>query len=81
MNAVTVRRLDGTLLCVGPDNGMYNPGYDTALSTKQVETDYEAIVAEWYQQPVDETERVRAKRQLTSAKTVTDLALLLEKLL
>lgn len=81
MKAVTVRQLDGTLLCFGPDNGMYNPGYDPATSTKQVETDYDAIVTEWTQRPVVETEGVRAKRQLYSAKTVADLALLLEKIL
>ena len=47
MNAITVRdKITGKMVACGPDNGMYNPGFDAALHTKQVEPNYEALIVE-----------------------------------
>ncbi len=81
MKATTVRRLDGTILCFGPDDGMYQPNYDPATCTRQVEPKYDVVLAEWQQRPVAEPATVAAKRRLKSAKTVADLVTLLEEIL
>lgn len=81
MKALTVRLLDGTLICFGPDDGMYRPNYDPATCTRQVEPGYDAVLEEWQQRPVIEPATVSAKRRIKSAKTVQDLATILEEIL
>lgn len=48
MQVITVRKLsDKSLVAFGPDNGMYDPGYNPAVSVKALEPDYETVFAEW----------------------------------
>ena len=48
MTAITVRlKSDNSLVCFGPDNGMYDPGFNSITMKKQVESDYAAVMQEW----------------------------------
>ncbi len=50
MKAIVVRdKGTGAVVAMGPDNGMYDPGYDQATMVKDVESDYAAVYAEWRQ--------------------------------
>ena len=81
MKAVTVRKMaDGSLVCFGPDNGMYDPGFDAATMTKQVEADYQAVMAEWHSKPVVADDRTAAKLALKNVKSMAELLVVLEKL-
>lgn len=81
MTAVTVRKnSDASLVCFGPDNGMYDPGFDAATMTKQVEADYQAVMAEWQGKPVVSDERTVAKLALKNVKSLSELLTVLEKL-
>lgn len=81
MKAVTVRKKsDNTLVCFGPDNGMYAPGYDASMTYQTVEADYTAVQAEWRGMPVATDERVTAKRALKDVKSLSELLTVLEKL-
>ena len=47
MNAITVRdKTTGKIVCMGPANGMYDPGYNPATQTKQEEPGYETLIAQ-----------------------------------
>ena len=46
MKAITLRKLDGTIVCFGPDNGGYDPS--PVLDTvRRVEDDYDVVLQEW----------------------------------
>lgn len=82
MKAVTIRTIsDGTLVCFGPDNGQYDPGFDKATSTKQHEADYDAVLTEWTATPKASNPRETAKASLRNAKTLPDVLAALEQLL
>ncbi len=50
MKAIVVRdKGTGAVVAMGPDNGMYDPGYDQATMVKDVKSDYAAVYAEWRQ--------------------------------
>ena len=47
MKAITVReKATGKMLACGPANGMYDPGFDPVLHTKQEEPDYDTLIAQ-----------------------------------
>lgn len=79
MKGVAVRRkVDNRLLCFGPDDGMYEPGYDPVTMVKALEPSYAALQQEWVDSqppPID------LKATLRKAKTLPDLIAALEALL
>lgn len=82
MKAITVRTMsDGKLVCFGPDDGQYEPGYNKATTTKQQESDYDAVLAEWQAVPRAADPRVTAKASLKNAKTLPEALAALEQLL
>lgn len=82
MNAITVRKkLDNQLICYGPDNGMYDPGYDPTTMVKSVEPDYEQVIGEWVRTQPIPTSRSTLKQQLANATTLTQLKTILQDLL
>lgn len=47
MRAITVRdKATGKIVACGPADGMYDPGFNPDLHTKQEEPDYERLIAE-----------------------------------
>lgn len=82
MTVVTVRsKADGSLVCFGPDNGQYEPRYDTATMVMAVEPEYTTVYAEWCRKPVVPTERMVAKESLRNASTINEVIVALETLL
>lgn len=48
MQAITIRRkTDNSLVCFGPNNGMYDPNYDPSSSVRQIEPDYDTVLKEF----------------------------------
>lgn len=81
MKAVTVRKkADNALVCFGPSNGMYAPGFDPVTMTHQEEPDYHAVLAEWQGKPVVADDRQVAKLALKNVKSMGELLTVLEKL-
>ena len=47
MKALTVRDIaTGKIVCMGPENGQYDPGHNPATQTKQVEDEYDTLIAQ-----------------------------------
>lgn len=47
MIAITVRdKITGVIVHMGPDNGMYDPGYNPGTQTKQKEPGYELLLTQ-----------------------------------
>jgi hypothetical protein len=82
-SAITVRRLsDDHLIAFGPDNGQYDPGYDTVTMAKQREPDYDVVKTEWIvQHPDTSTSRQQIRQSLKQAKTLPELLTILDQLL
>lgn len=48
MRVVTIRKTtDASLVAFGPEDGMYDPGYDPLTTRKALELDYTQVLAEW----------------------------------
>lgn len=82
MTALVVRRnTDHGLVCFGPNNGQYDPGYDPATMTKAVESDYNAVLAEWQAAHPAPPTRDSLKTVLRSARTLPELVAALDAFL
>jgi len=82
MKAIVVRKIsDGSLVCFGQENGMYDPNHDPSTTVKTVEQSYEAVITEWASRPVVLPEREVAKNALKNVKSLTELLAVLEQLL
>ena len=80
MTAIAIRnKSDQSLVCFGPNNGMYSPGYDASTMERTIE-DYVAVLTEWQSKPAVASERQTAKMSLKNVKSMAELLIVLEKL-